>query len=74
MVPLGLSIDGPCRSSPADVIDDRELRETVDALFIVLVRDKFNPPMEMRASARSKTFPEKTLAKEPLCGVDGTVA
>ena len=55
-----------CRSSPRDVIEEIELREIVDALFIVLVRDKFNPPIEIRASARSKTFPENTFAKEPL--------
>lgn len=46
----------------------------MDMLFMVPVRANGRPPMAIKASARSKTLPAKALAKEALCGVDGTVA
>lgn len=51
-----------------------ELRLVLDVEFIVPVRDMEIPPMEMRASARSKTLPLNAEANDALCGVDGTVA
>lgn len=51
-----------------------EFRLTVEFEFIVAVRPTYSPPIEIKASARSNTFPVNAALKDALCGVDGTVA
>ncbi len=72
---MGLSmLDMPWRSSCTELVEENEELRDVVALFIVPVRDMDSPPMDINASARSKTFPLNALAKDAFCGVDGTVA
>ena len=59
-------------SSYVDDIDDTDVKDNEDALVMVPDLDIVNPPMLMKALARSKTLPLR--AKEALCGVEGTVA
>lgn len=68
--------DDGVMAPPSDESDDMEdmVKLAAELFVIVPLRDIERPPIDMRASARSKTPPLKAEAKEALCGVEGTVA